>query len=133
MNQTELDDFGARYAAAWSGGDPKDLAAFFSPNAIFAVNSGTPAVGRTPIAAAAGEYMAAFPDMVVRMDSVTQVGDRVLFRWTRTGTNTGPGGTGRSVRLSGYEELTFDPDGLIEACQGHFDQAEYERQVGAGS
>jgi hypothetical protein len=47
-----------------------------------------------------------------------------------TGTNTGPGGTGRAVRISGYEEWTFEEDGLIAASKGYFDEAEYRRQLG---
>ena len=53
--------------------------------------------------------------------------DRPMFG--KTGTNTGPGGTGRPVRISGYEEWTFGPDGLVARSLGHFDAAEYQRQV----
>jgi hypothetical protein len=74
--------------------------------------------------------MAAFPDMVVAMDSVSFDDGRAVYRWTLTGTNTGPGGTGKSVRVSGYEEWTFGADGLIAASKGHFDEADYNRQLG---
>jgi hypothetical protein len=77
--------------------------------------------------------MSAFPDMVVVMDSVKQEGDRAIFHWTWTGTNTGPGGTGNSVRISGYEEWTFGPGGLIQESQGHYDEPEYRRQVNGNS
>ena len=76
--------------------------------------------------------MAAFPDMVVRMDSVIQADTRTIFHWTWTGTNTGPGGTGKAVRMIGYEEWTFHSDGLISRSLGHFDEAEYQRQVREG-
>ena len=46
-----------------------------------------------------------------------------------TGTNSGPGGTGRSVHISGYEQWTFSADGLLQESQGHYDEAEYQRQV----
>ena len=52
-----------------------------------------------------------------------------VFHWTLTGTNTGPGGTGKHVRISGYELWQLDEDGLISDSKGHFDAAEYERQV----
>lgn len=74
--------------------------------------------------------MTAFPDMVVSMDSVALDGDHAVFHWTWTGTNTGPGGSGRAVHLSGYEEWTFSEDGLIQESKGRFDVAEYERQMG---
>ena len=48
-----------------------------------------------------------FPDMVVKMDHVSQDDGHAIFRWTWTGTNTGPGGTGRFVRINGYEEWTM--------------------------
>jgi hypothetical protein len=76
--------------------------------------------------------MTAFPDMVVTLDNVTSEGGHVVFRWTLTGTNTGPGGTGKAVHISGFEEWTFGADGLIAASKGHFNQAEYLRQLKEG-
>ena len=73
--------------------------------------------------------MAAFPDLVVVMDDVSGGGDRAVYRWTLAGSNTGPRGTGRTVRISGYEEWTFGPDGLIAKSTGHFDESEYQRQL----
>jgi hypothetical protein len=67
--------------------------------------------------------------MVVALDSVIGEGGRAVFHWTWTGTNTGPGGTGRAVRISGYEEWTLDAHGLIAESKGHYDEAEYRRQV----
>jgi hypothetical protein len=57
-------------------------------------------------------------------------GARAVYRWTLTGTNTGPGGTGRAVRISGYEEWTFGADDLIAQSEGHFDESDYNRQIG---
>jgi len=71
--------------------------------------------------------------MVVRMDEISREGDHVVFRWTWTGTNTGPGGTGKAVRINGYEDWTLDAGALIAESKGHFDEAEYQRQVGGGS
>ena len=59
-------------------------------------------------------------------------GDNAQYRWTLVGTNTGPGGTGRRVKISGFEEWTIGDDGLIAASLGHYDQAEYDRQVEHG-
>ena len=73
--------------------------------------------------------MTAFPDMVVRMESVMPIGANARFHWIWTGTNTGPGGTGKAVRMTGYEEWTFGADGLISRSMGHFDEAEYQRQL----
>jgi steroid delta-isomerase-like uncharacterized protein len=133
MTQSQLNDFATRYAAAWSSQNPDALASFYAENGSLTVNAGTPAVGRAAVAAKARAFMTAFPDMVVTMDSVSQDAGHATFRWTWTGTNTGPGGTGKAVRIQGYEAWTFSADGLIQASQGHYDDAEYRRQVGSAN
>jgi hypothetical protein len=55
--------------------------------------------------------MTAFPDLVVKMDRLAVDGAQAEYHWTLTGINTGPGGTGKSVRISGVEEWRFGPDG----------------------
>ena len=89
-------------------------------------------MGRAAITKAAQGFMTAFPDMVVTMDGTELRGNNAVYRWTLAGTNTGPGGTGRAVRISGHEDWTFAADGLIAGSEGHFDEAEYQRQLGAG-
>ena len=129
MNTAKLEEFAAKYTAAWCSQNASSVAAFFGDDGSLTINEGGSSVGRTAIAAAAQEFMTAFPDMVVAMDGVGVEGGRVLYRWTLTGSNTGPGGTGRPVRISGYEEWTFGPDGLIATSLGHFDEADYHRQL----
>jgi hypothetical protein len=38
----------------------------------------------------------------------------------------------KRVRISGYELWKIDNDGLIAESKGHFDSAEYERQLKQG-
>lgn len=125
----DLSDVGTRYAEAWSSQDPDRLASFYAEDGSLAVNAGEPSTGRPAIRATVAGFMEAFPDMRVTMDSI--VGDEGLaeFHWHWTGTNTGPGGTGQRVDLHGYEEWTLRPDGLIAESKGHYDEAEYRRQV----
>ena len=130
MDGIELKEFGAKYTAAWCSQNAASVAAFFAESGSLTINDGAPSVGRTAIAAAAQGFMTAFPDMVVTMDSVSLDGARAVYRWTLTGTNTGPGGTGKAVRINGHEQWTLDEDGLIAESRGHFDQAEYGRQLG---
>jgi hypothetical protein len=73
--------------------------------------------------------MTAFPDMVVAMDDASLRDEASVYRWTLTGTDAGAGGTGNRVRISGYEEWTFDEDGLIRESKGHYDEADYQRQL----
>lgn len=133
MTQAELTEFATRYASAWSGQNPEALAYFYADNGSLTVNAGDPSVGRAAITTKASEFMTAFPDMVVRMDSVSLEGSHATFHWTWTGTNTGPGGSGKAVRISGYEEWTFGADGLILESKGHYDEAEYQRQLSGDS
>jgi steroid delta-isomerase-like uncharacterized protein len=133
MNLTELTDFATRYAAAWSSQDPARLASFYAEDGSLRVNAGAPSVGRAAITAAARGFMTAFPDMVVKLDRVSEEGSHAIFRWIWTGTNTGPGGTGKAVRISGYEEWTLAADGLIAESRGHFDEVEYQRQLKSGA
>jgi hypothetical protein len=130
---TCLTEFAARYTAAWCGQNAAGVAAFFAEGGSLAINSGRPAVGRAAITAAAQGFMTAFPDLVVTMDGISRDGDHAVYRWTLTGTNTGPGGTGKAVRISGYEEWTIGVEGLVAASKGHFDEAEYQRQLQVGS
>jgi hypothetical protein len=58
---------------------------------------------------------------------------QVIFHLHWTGTNTGPGGTGNAVDLRGFEEWTLDGNGLILESRGHYDEAEYQRQLNAGT
>lgn len=132
MSTTEVQEFGRKYTAAWCSQNPGYVAAFFAEAGSLKINDGAPAVGRVAITAAAQGFMTAFPDMIVAMDSVDVETDQVVYRWTLTGTNTGPGGTGKAVRFSGYEEWTIGADGLIVESKGHFDEAEYARQLTVG-
>ena len=128
--QVELNDLGTRYAAAWSSQDPQKFAALYTRKGSLSVNEGPPAVGREAVAAKAKAFMDAFPDMVVKMDSMERTGDVIRFHWTWTGTNTGPGGNGRHVKISGYEDWTLGPAGRIRESRGHYDEAEFQRQMG---
>src|SRR6266576_1462384 len=128
----EITAFAKRYAKAWCSQNPESVAAFFGENGSLSVNDGPPAVGRAAIAEVARGFMSDLPDMSVTMDDVTHDPDGTKFHWTLTGTNTGPGGTGKRLRISGYELWKIDEDGLIAESKGHFDSAEYERQLKLG-
>jgi hypothetical protein len=133
MDLPRLREFAARYTAAWCSRDPASVAAFFGERGSLQINKGSPSIGRAAIAAAAQGFMTAFPDLVVKMNDVSLEGVHAIYRWTLSGTNTGPGGTGRAVRIRGYEEWEMGADGLIAESRGHFDEAEYQRQLKSGA
>ena len=130
---TELKEFARRYAKAWCSQNPESVAAFFAESGSLSVNDRPPAVGRAAIAELARGFMRDFPDMVVTMDDLSREPNRTVFHWTLTGTNTGPGGRGKRVRITGYELWQLDKDGLIAKSKGHFDSSEYERQLKHGA
>ena len=132
MDAEKLQEFAAAYTAAWSSQDAARVASFYSESGSLKINESEPSIGREAITAAAQGFMTAFPDMVVEMDSLRVEAGAIEYHWTLIGTNTGPGGAGNAVRISGYEEWTMSDDGLIAESKGHFDEAEYQRQLEHG-
>lgn len=132
MEENQLLDFARRYTAAWCSQHASSVAAFFATDGSLSVNDNPPAVGRPAITAVAKSFMTAFPDLHIAMDQLLPRGDRTEYHWTLTGANTGPGGTGQNVRISGHELWQIGPDGLIASSQGHFDNSEYQHQLKHG-
>jgi predicted ester cyclase len=128
----QLRAFAERYTAAWCSMDPTRVAQHFAPGGSLKINDGAPAVGRAAITQAANGFYVALPDMQVYFDDLVADGDHIEYHWTFTGTNTGPGGTGKRVRVGGFEEWTMDEHGLIAASHGHYDADEYARQLERG-
>ncbi len=127
-----MEEFAESYANAWCSQDPASVSDFFSETGSLLVNDGAPAVGRAAITEVARGFMTDFPDMIVSLDALVTTDLGTEFHWTLTGTNTGPRGTGKRVQISGYEEWRIGPDGLIAESKGHFDEAEYNRQIKEG-
>src|ERR1700684_3305018 len=109
----QLRDFATCYTAAWCSQNAPSVAAFYSTNGALSVNGASPVVGRDAITEVVRGFIAAFPDLQVLLDDVSLQGDRAFYNWTLIGTNTGPGGTGHKVRISGFEQWRIGEDGLI--------------------
>jgi hypothetical protein len=124
-----LGEFAARYTAAWCRHSASGVAAFYSESGSLTINHGLPAGGREAVESTARSFMTAYPDLVVKFDRLEPKGNRVLYHWTFIGTNTGPGGTGNQVRISGYEDWKIGSDGLIADSEGHHDAQDWDRQV----
>jgi predicted ester cyclase len=125
VTSDKLTEFAQRYADAWCSQDPEEVAAFYAKDGSISVNGGPP----TPIAEVARGFFRDFPDTVVTFDKLENTPNGPEFHWTFTGTNTGPGGTGNKVRISGYELWKIGKDGLVAESKGNFDAADYERQL----
>src|SRR5690349_14058763 len=120
MNTAELTQFAQSYAEAWCSQHPESVAAFFAENGSLQVNQNPPAIGRTAITEVARGFMRDFPNMIVTFDRLVERADGTAFHWNLVGTNTGPGGTGNEVKISGYELWQFDENGLVRESKGHF-------------
>jgi hypothetical protein len=126
-DREQIAELALRYTDAWCSHDPARVASHYGPGGTIAVNGGEPA----PIADVADGFITAFPDIEVFMDDLVMRDDGVVeYRWTFIGTSSE---TGRWVRIPGFEEWTIGADGLIAESRGHFDQAEYDRQLRDGA
>ncbi len=125
----QMVDFGNQYTEAWNSSMPARVASFYAEDGSLTINNGTPSAGRVALAATAGSYMEAFPDMVLVMDSLFADGDTYRYHWTFTGTNTGPGGTRNKVIFSGFERWTLNAEGLVQKSIGTYDAEDYNRQL----
>jgi nuclear transport factor 2 (NTF2) superfamily protein len=122
-----IDELARSYTEAWCSRDAARVASHYTRGGKIAINGGEPA----PIEEVAAGFIAAFPDIEVLMDELIRRDDDVIeFRWTFTGTSSE---TGQWVRIPGVEEWTIADDGLIASSLGHYDQAEYERQLQQGA
>ena len=125
-DEARIRDFARGYTEAWCSHDPARVADHFAPGGTIAINGGE----ATEVTEVARSFISAFPDIQVFMDDVVFKDETVEYHWTFTGTNTGPGGTGKAVRVSGFEEWTFGAEGLVAESQGRYDQDDYDRQLG---
>ena len=128
MDPTASNEFAERYAKAWCSQNPEAVAAFYAEHGSLSVNGGPPATGRQAIADVARGFMTAFPDLKVTTDDLVHNPHEpygTAFHWTLTGTNLGPGVLESALELVD----TSCGNWMKRDSKGHFDAAEYERQV----
>jgi hypothetical protein len=124
-DRQQIEQLARDYTEAWCSRDPARVASHYAPGGTIAINGGEPA----PIAEVAEAFVAAFPDIEVFQDDLVVVDEVVEYHWTFTGTSAE---TGKPVRIRGFEDWIVGPDGLIALSRGHYDEAEYERQLRDG-
>lgn len=78
-------------------------------------------------------YRTAFPYMNMTIQETIVKGDKIVWHWTLTGTNTGPMGeappTGKEVRLSGVS-IARVVNGKIAEVWDYYNQASLLQQIG---
>ena len=129
----DLNIFAKGYAQAWSSQRPEFVAMHFEEDGSLQVNQGAISEGRAAITDVARGFMTDLPDMIVTFDSLVTRENAVEFHWTLTGTNTGPGGTGNRVEVSGYESWQLGANNRILESKGTFSAEEYNRQIMKGT
>ena len=129
VTQDMAEKMGADYAKAWCSLEASAVAAFYAPDGRIIINEGDPSEGRDAITAMPQGFYDEFPDLVVHMDDIRSSGTHAIFRWTLEGTNTGEGGSGNRVVLSGWEYWKFSDEGLVAESAGHFDTDDFQRQL----
>ncbi len=132
LNPADIRQMAEAYTQAWCARSAEAVASFFAENATSVINAGEPTIGRPAIAEAMGAFFKDFPDLVLRMDDLRSGGNQAIYLWTLEGTNSGPGGTGNSVRIPGWQNWQLSDDLLIVKADGGFDAVEYERQIREG-
>ena len=128
-NLQSIRSFAEAYTAAWCSRDAASVAACYEENGSLRVNEDAPAIGRDAITQVAQGFMTDFPDLRVIMDDLALKDGGAIYHWTLTGTNKGPGGACRPVRINGFEVWQIGVGGLIAQSRGHFDASEYRRQL----
>jgi predicted ester cyclase len=79
-------------------------------------------------------YMAAFPDLRFQAEDILPSGDKVVARFTASGTNDGDfmgmPATAKSVSVEGIDIIRFGDDGLAHEHWGVFDALAMMQQLG---
>ncbi len=127
-----METFDRSYTRVLSGVRSEFVAKFFKENGTLQLNENQPTVGRSQIAEVAKSLMNDLPDMVVNYDSLVTKSTGTEFHWTLTGTNSGLAGTGKKVKVSGYELWQMGKNSLILKTEGHFPTVGYNRQLEFG-
>ncbi len=121
-----LETLARSYTDAWNSGSAEAVAGHFAPDGQIVINRGTPWLGRSGVAEMAAGFFADVPDLTLVCDDVRVAGRHVLYAWTFTGTHAG---SGRPLRVVGWEEWELDDELRVAASRGWFDADDYARQT----
>ena len=127
LDPRTLEALARSYTDAWNSGSAEAVARHYAPDGSIVINRGQPWRGRAGVAEMAAGFFADVPDLALTCDGVRAAGDHVVYLWTFTGTHAG---SGRLLRVVGWEEWDVDADLLVTASRGWFDAEDYARQTG---
>jgi steroid delta-isomerase-like uncharacterized protein len=121
-----------RLEVMWNEGDLEAAREFLSPDAVHHSKPGIPP-GREYATQMAAMYLSAFPDLQCVVEDQIAEGDKVVTRWTMTGTHSGDflgvPASGKQVTVSGIN-INRVVDGQIQEGWVVYDELGLLRQLG---
>ncbi len=123
-----------RARTIWNEGDLELIDDLVAPDFVrHVVDISEDIVGSTGFGEAVVAFRTQFPDFQVRFDEVIVAGDRLVIRWTVTGTDTGTFGelppTGMSIQISGASVIHVI-DGKFAEAWMYYNQGAMMQQLG---
>ncbi len=119
---------------AWNEGKLEVIQEIASPDVVLHSPPGTPP-GPEGVKQVVAAFRAAFPDVCITVEDQLAEGDRIVARWTITGTHRGPfrnyPPTGKRISAEGMEIFRYDADGKWAECWSKFPLLELLQQIGA--
>lgn len=129
----EINALFEKYLKVLNGGDLSLVDEIFSPQYVIHESDGVEVAGIEAVKENFTALRAWFPDFHMSFDELIIKGDKVVTRWTATGTNTGPIGdlppTGKKIKLSGVNIANM-VDGKISEEWEYYNQALMMAQLG---
>lgn len=133
-NEQEMKALADKYLILWNEGDLSLGDEVLAPEIVrHTVDVYEDIVGIEAFKEYVTRQRAMFPDFNATIDEFIVIGDKVVARWTATGTNTGPFGdlpsTGKKIKYSGVN-VSRVVDGKIVEEWVYFNQASMLTQLG---
>jgi steroid delta-isomerase-like uncharacterized protein len=104
LTEEEMKALANRYVEAYNVGDLSIFDEIISPE-IVQHNIEGDIIGIEAFKESAASLRTAYPDIKLSFDELILKGDKIVTRWTITGTNTGPSSdlppTGKNIKVSG--------------------------------
>jgi uncharacterized protein (TIGR02246 family) len=129
MDPMQITQMAQDYTAAWNSKSPQAVASFYAEDGEIVINRGAPWSGRAGIEEMAAGFYRDVPDLALSCDDVRVSDSHALFLWTFTGHDAG---SGRPLKVHGWEEWDLNADLQVQASRGWFDAEAYARQQNGG-
>lgn len=129
----EIKALAEKYLKVMNGGDLSLFDEILSPQYVLHLADGTETIGIDAMKEEITSLRTMFPDVNMTFDELIIEGDKVVTRWTVTGTNTGPMGglppTGKEIKFSGVN-IGNIVDGKVREEWEFYNQAMMYVQLG---